>query len=379
MHLSDAGYSHIVTAFLFASAISYILTGFISDRLGTRLSMALFVGWWSIAEALTAFAHSALILAGMRFMLGLGEPGLWVAAPKAVGEYFEKEKRATAIGLYTLGATVGAVVALPIIVAVTTHLPWRSIFLFDGASGLLWIPLWYLCLRGRGRQKVEAASDPAVIAVPKIAAGASFLQVFRIHRTWQLLIARGLTDPVWYFYLFWFPKYLSATQHLPLQRIAHTGWIVYLSAGLGTVLGGAVSGIWIKRGLTPAVASRKTMIFTAILVPLSPLATLHGGIAVPIAIGAIVAMAHMSWLVNLTSMIIELFPPFQVATAAGLIAAGSAFGGMIFSEVIGYVVTHWGYYPLFWIMACVHPIALTILWTSATPRPKAIRLQPIMA
>jgi ACS family hexuronate transporter-like MFS transporter len=377
LHLSDAGYSHIVTAFLFASAIAYALTGFISDRLGTRLSMALYVGWWSVAEGLTAFVHSSQMLATMRFMLGLGEPGLWVAAPKAVSEYFEREKRAAAIGSYTLGATVGAVVALPVIVAVTSHLPWRTIFLLDGISGLLWLPLWFLCLRGRSRQTSPSDGQSRSIfpfSLPKTATNGSFLGILSAHRTWQLLIARALTDPVWYFYLFWFPKYLASAQHLSLQQIGRTGWCVYLGAGLGTQIGGVLAGEWIKRGSKPAFVYRRIMAFSAMLVPLSPLATLHGSPALAITIGAIVALAHMCWLVNLGALAIELFPPSQIATAFGLIAAGSAVGGMVFSEVIGHVVTHDGYVPLFWIMAFAHPLALMVMWTSAETTTPALPL-----
>ena len=370
LHLSDAGYSHIVTAFLLASAIAYALTGFISDRLGTKLSMALFVAWWSLAEALTAFAHTLAMLASSRFMLGLGEPGLWVAAPKAVGEFYEKEKQAAAIGLYTLGATVGAVVALPVIVAVTTHLPWRTIFLIDGFCGILWLPLWFLCLRGRGQSTFRPAVKSHSIdsnSVQQAVAVGGFRAVLSQRRTWQLLVARGLTDPVWYFYLFWFPKYLASAQHLSLQQIAHTGWWVYLAAGIGTILGGVLAGIWIKRGNNPAFVYRTIMACCALLVPLSPLATIHARPGFAIAIGAIVSLAHMCWLINLGALVVELFPPSQIATAFGMIAAGSAFGGMVFSEIIGYVVTHFGYFPLFWIMACAHPLALAVMWTTARP------------
>ena len=359
MHLSDAGYSHIVTAFLFASAISYALTGLISDKLGSRLSMALFVGWWSFAEALTALAHSAWILAVTRFMLGLGEPGLWVSAPKVVGESFDKEKRGTAIGLYTLGATVGAVIALPVIVAVTTHLPWRTIFLIDGAAGLLWLPLWLLLTHAPPAAAVKPVREERRGIFDAMQA------VLSQRRTWQLLIARGLTDPVWYFYLFWFPKYLAANRHLTLPQIARTAWIVYFAAGIGTVLGGLLAGYWIRRGSQTAAAHRRVMILSAVLVPFSPVAALTGSPAIAIAIGAVVAMAHMAWLVNLTSLVVELFPAHFVASAAGLVAAGSATGGIIFSEVIGYMVTHHGYLPLFWIMACVHPLALALLWSAA--------------
>jgi ACS family hexuronate transporter-like MFS transporter len=377
LHLSDAGYSHIVTAFLFASAIAYALTGFLSDRLGTRISMALFVGWWSVAEALTAIVHSAAALALTRFMLGLGEPGLWVAAPKAVGEFFEKEKRALAIGYYTLGAMVGAVVALPVIVAVTTHLPWRTIFLFDGVSGLLWLPLWLLCLGGRGRRTSMPVNQPSSLdtnARSGVARNSDFRAVLSCRRTWQLLIARGLTDPVWYFYLFWFPKFLASAQHLTLRQIAGTGWWVYLAAGIGTIIGGVLAGSWIKHGNAPSSVYRTIMACCAMLVPLSPLVSFPGGPGLSICIASIVVFAHMCWLVNLSALVVELFSFSQVATAFGFIAAGSAFGGMLFSEIIGYVVTHYGYSPLFWMMACAHPLALAVMWSTAKPVGKGLPL-----
>lgn len=131
LHLSDIGCAYIVSTFLFASAVAYGISGFLSDWLGTRRAMALFVGWWSLAEAATAFATNVWLLAIARLCLGLGDPGLWVAAPKAVGEVFEKRNRGLVIGLYTMGATAGAVIALPVIVAVTTNLPWRRHALQD--------------------------------------------------------------------------------------------------------------------------------------------------------------------------------------------------------------------------------------------------------
>jgi ACS family hexuronate transporter-like MFS transporter len=150
---------------------------------------------------------------------------------------------------------------------------------------------------------------------------------------------------------------------MTLAEVARTGWLVYLFAGVGTVLGGALSGILIRRGLTPASAYRITMFLCALLVPLSPLAaTLHSAL-VGICIASVIAMAHMAWLVNLSSAIVELFPSHQVGKAFGLIAAGSGFGGMVSTEVIGAVVTHYGYTPLFFLMMALHPIALAILWT----------------
>ncbi|MDE1178476.1 MAG: MFS transporter [Edaphobacter sp.] len=350
--LGDEGYAHIVSVFLFASAVAYGISGFVSDWLGTRRSMALFVGWWSLAEAATTFASSVWMLALARFCLGLGEPGLWVAAPKAVGESFDEKQRGLACGIYTMGATVGAIIALPVIVMVTTHLPWRSIFLLDGVVGLLWIPLWLWCYR---KDKSEEKSAG-------MSATSNTREVLLRSSTWKLLVARSLTDPVWYFFLFWFPKYLSSARHLPMTQLAKIGWVVYLGAGLGTIAGGLLSRRLIRGGMSVGVAYRWTMLAAAVLVPLSPLAALVPSYAASVAIASIIALAHMAWLVTLTATVIELYPQNQVGKAAGLIAMGSGFGGMLSSEIVGYLVTHGGYTPVFFLMAMLHPIALALLW-----------------
>jgi ACS family hexuronate transporter-like MFS transporter len=368
LHLSDQGYGHIISLFLFASAIAYAVAGFISDAIGTRRSMALFVGWWSLAEAATAFATTALHLGIARFCLGLGEPGLWVAAPKAVGEFFEKPRRGLAIGIYTMGATVGAVVALPAIAAVTTRLPWRSIFIIDGAAGLLWLPFWFWCFR---KDTLRPIRDAAVILEPGVSEKVNqsgLRAVCARSSTWKLMVARGITDPVWYFYLFWFPKYLLGARGLTLAQVAHIGWVVYLAAGIGTLAGGLFSGVLIRRGIRTSVAYRYTMLATACLMPLSPLCALVSSSTLAIGIASIIAFAHMSWLVTLTATIVELYPPSLVGRAAGLIAAGSGFGGMVSSEIIAYYVTHGGYRPVFFLMAVLHPVAIVVLWRGYTSR-----------
>jgi MFS transporter, ACS family, hexuronate transporter len=362
LHLSDQGYGHIVSLFLLASAIASAIAGFISDPLGTRRSMALFVGWWSLAEAATAFATTALHLGIARFCLGLGEPGLWVAAPKAVGEYFEEKKRSLAVGVYSMGATVGAVVAIPAIAAITSHLPWRSIFLIDGAVGLLWLPFWFWCVREDGKLRNETKMVGAQVGTISVANQSGLRAVFGCSSTWKLMVARGMTDPVWYFYLFWFPKYLLGARHFTLQQLAHTGWVVYLGAGIGSLAGGFFSGTLIRRGIPVGIAYRYTLMISAALVPLSPLCALVSSSTFAIALASIIAFAHMSWLVTITATVVELYPPGLVGKAAGLIAAGSGFGGMLSSEIIAYFVTHGGYTPVFFLMAVLHPIALALIW-----------------
>ncbi len=353
MHLSDEGYGHVVSLFLIASAFAYALSGFLTDVLGTKWSMALFVGWWSLAEAATTFTFTVLQLSTARFFLGLGEPGLWVAAPKAVGEIFPQQRRSLAISLYTLGATVGAVIAIPVIAMVTTHLPWRSIFLLDGAVGLLWVPIWLFVY------------PSSVKAIQKAVATkrASFFDVLRLSKTWKLLVARGMTDPFWYFYLFWFPKYLQSTRHLSLPQLAHLGWLVYLGAGVGTLGGGLMSSRRIRTGTSAGASYRRVMLLSAALIPLSPCIAWTSSVLLAVFLATVIAMAHMAWLVNLTATVLETFPAFQVGTASGWIAAGSAFGGMISSELIGHWIGQHGFTGVFIVMGCLHPIALLLLWS----------------
>ncbi|HEY5256535.1 MAG TPA: MFS transporter, partial [Acidobacteriaceae bacterium] len=181
---------------------------------------------------------------------------------------------------------------------------------------------------------------------------------------------RGMTDPVWYFYLFWFPKYLFSERHLSTEQLLHFGWIVYLAAGIGTLAGGMLSGSLIWHGTDPGRAYRRTMLCSAFAVLVSPLAYVIPGIAMVIFFASIVACAHMSWLTNLTAALLEVFPLAQLGKAAGLIAAGSALGGMLSSEIIGYLVTHGGYRPVFLIMGCMHPLAIALLWTAFEGKPE---------
>jgi ACS family hexuronate transporter-like MFS transporter len=366
LDLSDEGYGHVVSLFLLASAFSYAAAGFITDWLGTRTSMAFFVGWWSAAEAVTAVVRTTTQLAAARFCLGLGEPGLWVAAPKAVGEIFPKKDHAMAIGVYTLGSTVGAVAALPAIAAITIHLPWKSVFIIDGCVGLLWLPFWLQAYPGRKLQAALRVQSGGVAqhAVPRVSQLTLLKDVLSQSKTWKFMIARGITDPVWFFFLFWFPKYLLSARGLTLEHVAGVGWLVYLFAGVGTLLGGFVSGWLIRRGNAPALAYRRTMLLCAVLFPLSPLAGLVPSPLIGVCIASLIALAHMAWLVTLSSAVLDLFPSAEVGKAFGMIAAGSSFGGMISTEIIAYVVTRHGYLPLFFLMMFLHPAALMLLWTT---------------
>lgn len=347
-------YGHILSAFLVAYTLAYALAGGLSDKIGATRSMMIFIAVWSLAELMPPFLHSAAQLGVSRFILGLGEAGIWVVAPKIVSELFSPVQRAFAIGLYTVGATVGATIAPPLIASLAIHHGWSSVFVITGMAGLFWLIPWWIFnrnleLRSRAQRNGTGEREP-------------WLSLLHNRNLWLLLIARLITDPVWYFYLFWFPKYLGEARHESLEAIGHLVWPVYFAADIGTLGGGWLAGVLIRRGMKPVRARCVWMTCMACLLPLSPLVALASSTKIALSLAALVGLAHMAWLVTLTALVLDVFPSSHVATAAGWIAAGSGLGGIVFSEIAGRCVMTVGYTPLFFVMGLLHPVALLLIW-----------------
>lgn len=360
--MNDQVYGHIVSIFLFASTIAFLICGWISDKLGTRSSMTIFVGVWSIAEAATTFVTNAFGLGMARLFLGLGEPGLWVAAPKAVGEMLPRRQRGLAIGIYTLGATVGAVIVLPAIGAISTHFPYRWIFLFSGIAGIVWLPLWLVFSKNKNQLQTHIAKEQT-----------PYLTLLRAPAVWRLLVARGLTDHVWFFYLYWFPKYLMGPRNINAQTVASHAWVVYLFGGLGALLGPLFSSLLARRQMPIKHAYRAVMLAAACIMPLNFFCGSSSTFAAALAIASIIGFAHMAWLIALTATAVESFRNADLGRASGLIAAGSALGGTISSELIGYAVMHSGYHPVFLAMTFMHLLAIMVMWrVFRTPKESAV-------
>lgn len=355
--MNDYAYGHVVFAFLFSYTVAYAVSGPFCDRFGVRVSMAVLMTWWSMAELLPAFVHSAFMLGVSRLLLGLGEAGVWIVAPKAVGQYFPVEQRGTAIGIYTSGATLGAAIAPPLIALLAIRHGWQSVFIVTGLAGLLWVGPWIFLVRS-----TPALPDPErAIATPDSSL-ASSLSLLKLPNLWLLLIARLVTDPVWYFYLFWYPKFLTEARHLTLARIGRTAWVVYLAADVGAIAGGWASGWLMRRGLGTLTARRAVMTAAACLLPLSPLVALVSSVSLSSALAATIAFAHLSWMITLTAIAVDLFPKQKLGTAFGFISAGSGIGGLISAEVIPHILHASGYLPLFIVMGFLHPLALFLIW-----------------
>jgi MFS transporter, ACS family, hexuronate transporter len=369
--ISDLGYARIVNAFLLAYMLAYLVAGRITDWLGTRVALAVFITWWSIANMLTALARSAFSLGFYRALLGIGEPGNYTAAPKAVAEWIPPQDRGLAVGIYTAGATLGATLAPKLIAVLTANFGWRSTFVITGALGLLWLIPWlWLYRRPQEHPRITAeelalikAAQPAHDATgAKQSEGQRWRAALGNRATWMLLLSRVLTDPVWYFYLFWFPKYLQDARHLSLPQVGNLAWLVYLGADVGCVLGGWATGLLIRRGVKPVASRLRVMTAAACLLPLGPLVAFAPSAESAVLIAMVVAFAHLTWQVVMTALAVDLFPQHTVATVFGLIAAGSGFGGLVSNELVGRLVTSWSYTPVFVVMGLLHPLALLLVW-----------------
>jgi ACS family hexuronate transporter-like MFS transporter len=367
--MSDIEYANVVQAFLFAYSVSYLLSGRITDWLGARAAMAWFIGWWSIANMLTGLSRSALSLGVFRFLLGLGEPGNYTAAPKAMSEWFTPRERGLAWGIYTSGSSIGAAIAPALIAFLALRHGWRSAFVVTGLAGLVWMVPWlWLYRRPHEHPRITDGERAHVPAAPIAAATAAPASEWRRWRsllvqrnTWLVLGVRLLTDPIWYFYLFWFPKYLQDSRHLTLVDVGKVAWIVYLAADVGAIQGGWLAGRLIKGGRLPVESRKRVMIGAACLLPLSPLVAYAPSAGGAVLIAAIVVFAHMTFQATGGALIVDLYPPRLVATAFGLILAGSGVGGILSTRAVGHLVTAYSYTPVFVLMGLMHPLAILLL------------------
>lgn len=355
--IDDLGYARIVQYFLIAYAVSYLGAGWVTDKLGAKLTLALFLGWWSLANMATGWVRNAAQLGFARLMLGIGEPGVYTAGPKAVAEHFPAQERGFAIGIYTAGAMVGATIAPPLIAWLALQYGWRMAFIVTGAAGFVWLAVWLVVYRSPDGAEPARTKEPI-----------EWGTILSDRGVWGLAVARLIADPVWYFYLFWFPKYLTEERGMGLVQVASVAWIVYLAADVGSIGGGWFSGRLIRRGIAPARSRLIAMACAAAVAPIGMLISLQLGIAPTIALGAIVACAHLVFQINIGVLVVDIFPMRHVATVFGLIAAGSAFGGFASTQLVGQLASTNAWGGIFLLMGMLHPLALLVAWSSLRGR-----------
>lgn len=348
--LGEADYGQIVALFMVGYAIMYAGSGYLVDRLGTKRGAAVFIFFWSLAQ----MAHAATVgkwsLGGARFLLGLAEPGNWPAAAKAVKEWFPAERRALGIGVFNAGSALGSTVAAPLVGGLAIAYGWRAAFVVTGAFGLLWLVGWLLVYRTGPYSEPETAERP------------DWRRVLRARGCWTLILARFFTDPVVYFMMFWLPEYLRKERGFDLSMVTRYGWIPFVAADVGYLLGGWLSGWLIDRGWTVARARKFVMLLGACCLPPAMLAPLAPEAWMAIAAMCSVMMGHALWVSNELTIPTDLFRGREVGTASGLSGMGGALGGVLANLGTGYVVAAFSYAPVFMLIGCLHPFAMLLVW-----------------
>lgn len=354
--MSHSAYARVVVAFMLAYTIANGISGPLLDRLGTRLGFALTMAWWSAASMLNALARGPRSLGAFQFLLAAGEAGNWPACVKVVAEWFPVEERALASGIFNSGSAAGAILAPPLVVWLLLHYGWRQAFVWVGAVGFLWLVIWSLVYHTPEGLKRE-------VAPPRI----SPWKLFRTRFVWSFTLAKVFLDPVWYFYIFWFPEYLKRARHFSLASIGKYAWIPFLVAGLGNILGGWVSGWMLERGVSLNVARKGGVTLFAALMTSAIPAVLARDARTSIALVSLAMLGYTGCCSIMLAYPADVYPKNVVGSIWGLAGMGSGVGGMVFAFLTGLVIDRFSYLPVFIGFGLMPLVCAGILWTLLGP------------
>jgi MFS transporter, ACS family, hexuronate transporter len=349
--MSNTVYSRVVFAFVLSYTVMFALGGRLMDALGTRTGLGLSVGVWSLASGLHALANGPLLLGLARFLLGAGEGACFPGATKGAVEWMPPQRRALAIGFANGGSAFGAVVAPPLTVWWASWFGWRGAFIATAVLGALWLIAWQLAFRGLTIPSAAPAGAPRT----------SFRSLLGRSEVRRMMAARFFFDPVFYFYMFWIPQYLSRERGLSLGEIGALMWIPFFALGVTTIAAGRVSDAVVQRGWNPRRARMALMLAAALLTPASWLAVSAGSAGTAIALMSVLMFAHGIWIANFITLIGDTVNTTEVGTAVGLTGFAGGIAGMLSNLVVGPVVDQHGFAPVFFASALLYPAAWLIL------------------
>ncbi len=358
--LTDTHYSWLVTAFMAPYILFYVISGRLVDRFGTRRSLTAFVAVWSLANTLCGFAQNLGQLMGARALLGAAEPGAFPAIQRVMMTWFPKERRAFAWSLLSPCTTVGAILAPPLVAALTGWWSWHLAFIVPGVAGFAFALAWWFADRNPPALADETPSDAGEKPLPMRA-------ILQDRRVWLLLGARAITDPVWYFHLFWLPGYLQEKIGVSLPQLGWIGWIPSFVASAAVMTTGRITDVFVARGRTPARVRVTMFALAATFAPVGALTTFAPSLAWALVLISIVAIVCQIWFFGQGLLVADVFPKNSAATIAGLLGAVGASGGLLMNVIAGPLIERAGYVPVFVGLACLHPIAAFLLW-QALPR-----------
>jgi ACS family hexuronate transporter-like MFS transporter len=369
-------YGYITSAFQAAYGLGLLGAGRVMDRLGTRKGFAIAITVWSIAAMSHAAATTAFTFGLARAFLGFGEAANFPACIKTVAEWFPKRERAHATGIFNSGANIGAVVVPLIVPWMADHFGWQSAFIATGALGFVWLIFWLMIYHKPEEHPTISPRELGLIQSdpPDRAASYPWLPLLPKRETWAFAIGKGLTDPVWWFYLFWLPKYLQETFGLSLYQAILPLLVLYNLTTVGSIGGGWLSSKLIDKGWTVNRARKTAMLICALGVVPVIYAPYCKNLWVVVALVGTALAAHQGWSANLFTTTSDMFPRSAVGSVVGIGGTFGALASVLLQIATGYIVelTH-SYLPLFIFGGCAYLIALAI-FQSLSPKLEPARL-----
>ena len=364
MGWNDVDYSNLVAIFQFAYAGGMLLMGGLIDRLGTRLGYAFAVVAWSLASMAHGLMSTLTGFFAARFALGFTEAGVFPASLKATAEWFPKKERALATGIFNGGTNIGAALAPLIISFVFIRWGWRSAFFVIGGLGFVWLVLWLLIYRKPEDHPLCSPEELKYIRNDTIPQPTKvrWLKLFPHRQTWAFALGKFVSDPVWWFYLFWTPGFLQRTHNLDITHVAWPIFLIYMIADIGSVGGGWLSSALLSRGWSTNAARKTALLVCAVaVVPVIFVIKVHSIWGVILLLG-LAGAAHQGFSANLLTLPSDMFPNKAVASVVGIGGMMGAIGGIIFAKLIGYLlqVTH-SYAVPFAIAGSIYFISLGLV------------------
>jgi len=387
LNLTNTEFGGILTWFLLAYTISQGLSGKLYDRIGTKRGFICSILVWSVAAIGHAFARGLSSLSCFRFVLGLGEAGNWPGAAKTVAEWFPIRERAFGMAIFNSGAAIGSIVAPPLIVWLSLSYGWQTTFIVTGLLGFLWLGLWLLFyetpdrhrwLKDEERELIRQGQRVDEVANPQQRAKLRWRELLRYKQVWAIILGRFMTDPVWWLYISWLPKYLADARGFSLVKIGLFAWVPYVAADAGSLSGGWLSGYLIARGWSVDRARKLVIAIAALLMPAGIFAAFANDAMVALALIGVVLFGFQVWINNVQTLPSDFFSDKAVASVAGLGGTGAGIGSMIFIFSTGWIVDHFSYVPVLVAAGLLAPIGTLILF-ALCGRIERVSLKPANA
>jgi len=371
LDVSDVEYGWINTGFLISYALMFTLGGWLIDKFGTRIGLAVSVGLWSLSNALHGAVQNVWHLGIARFFLGIGEGGCFPGAAKGVTEWFPQKHRALAMGIAIGGAALGAVIAPPLTVYLISIFKWRGAFVATGIFGGIWVLIWLIFFYKPQKSPFITQKELDLIETDRMLEekleektkkiSVPILKILQTKQAWGLIVIRFLLDPVFYFFMFWIPKYLSEERGVSFERIGELFWIPFFALGISNIIGGGVSDRLINSGLSINKARKSVMGLAAALTMVAPLTVVASNAEIAILFMSLIMFAHGFWITNYITITSELFGKNATSTVVGMSGTAGAVAGLLVNPLIGKIVENYSYLPMWIASGIMYPLGFIIL------------------